>query len=199
MKVSLVSETDNGDINQKATTAFAVSAPNQQEFLDTQEQDKIIKDLKQKCISDIQKSSTFLSTICYILACLSFMTVLLHKIERKFKWYPIYAALLHLGCGKIAVSDMKLSLSQLKEYSNQKYMSEEKNIVISLLIGITAAASPLILCKEMFQSTGDWFPWILCASNIYTFIIVFIMHKDSMNTIMSVKELKESKYKHKSL
>lgn len=171
---------------------------NEQHLLDNQEQDQIINDLQQECIHQTRQMAKFLSFLCYISGFLSFITLFLHTFEWNLSFYPVYVAALHCFAGRMA-HGTNSTLGYLKDEYNVTDDGDANNSKVITGIGIAATILPIIVHMRMIQSTDDRWVWILCGSNIYTLIAVYFMQKDSMSTIASLKGLKNSRYKHKSL
>jgi len=192
---------------KNATTNAAINTV--VEPIDEQAQEAIIKELQTNLMKQTSQMAKFLSYICYSAGIISFMTIFLHDFESKYKFYPAYAAIVHCFAGYMA-QDLRTNLlvllssssSSATENGRRLGLVAPSNSIITGKVGIaigTAASNLPLLWHMGMHLTRDLWVIILGGTNIYTFMAVAYMKKDFMKTLASLEELKDAKYKHKSV
>ena len=141
-----------------------------------------------------------------------------HQHRYWYSLYPTYVAMLHCHSGYVAQS----LIATMKQYehedgnsdldgnsngdhhyhyhANEPHQRNQNRLTGKGALGIAIAFSVLpMMAHILFVQPTDVWIWILSGSNVYSCATVVYMTMDAMNCIKSLKELEDSKYRHKSL
>ena len=164
--------------------------------IDEDEQNEIISFVIHDFRKETAQMSKILKIVCDGAAVASMVSMICHTPENDdykllIAYYPIYASLFFCMAGKVSQSANDIALTMMIDRESTR------RIEVTGIIGFVLTLIQMV-SFYVFQ-ISDILIWSLGATNLMVIAVTSMFRFDTKRTLFSIRDLKSSKYKFKSL